>query len=307
MKERQIEIVDKTLVALWELQGDKLKEKIPELKELIKLIYLIGSDYIEITPEIYEELFPLPVDIEFRVNVVKEIYIPSGEFVEASIKKNRDISNLNNVRIVGLDDLMVYDYEEKLLKLMNAFGKGMEICIGNEYGCSTAITLEWIKLGGHKIVTSFAGVLGYTPLEEILGSIEFLHKINLRGNHVLFPTVLQMYENITGEKLPTNMPFIGRNIFDVESGIHVSGLSKDSNTYEPYDPSKIGRERKIVIGKHSGIKALKIKFEELKVSYEEEKLQSTLDIIRMESSNQGRGLLDEEILHIYESVGAKDE
>lgn len=307
MKERQIEIVDKTLVALWELQGDKLKGKIPELKELIKLIYLIGSDYIEITPEIYEELYPLPVDIEFRVNVIKEIYISSGEFVEASIKKNREISNLNNVRILGLDDLMIYDYEEKLLKLMNAFGKGMEICIGNKYGCSTAITLEWIKLGGHKVVTSFAGILGYTPLEEILGAIEFLHKINLRGNHVLFPTVLQMYENITEEKLPTNMPFIGRNIFDVESGIHVSGLAKDSNTYEPYDPSKIGRQRKIVIGKHSGIKALKIKFEELKISYKEEKLQLTLDIIRMKSSNLGRGLLDEEILHIYESVGAEDE
>ncbi|WP_106058192.1 homocitrate synthase/isopropylmalate synthase family protein [Clostridium vincentii] len=307
MKERQIEIVDKTLVALWELQGDKLKGKIPELKELIKLIYLIGSDYIEITPEIYEELYPLPVDIEFRVNVIKEIYISSGEFVEASIKKNREISNLNNVRILGLDDLMIYDYEEKLLKLMNAFGKGMEICIGNKYGCSTAITLEWIKLGGHKVVTSFAGILGYTPLEEILGAIEFLHKINLRGNHVLFPTVLQMYENITEEKLPANMPFIGRNIFDVESGIHVSGLAKDSNTYEPYDPSKIGRQRKIVIGKHSGIKALKIKFEELKISYKEEKLQLTLDIIRMKSSNLGRGLLNEEILHIYESVGAEDE
>lgn len=307
MKERQIEIVDKTLVALWELQRDKLKEKIPELKELIKLIYLIGSDYIEITPEIYEELFPLPVDIEFRVNVVKEIYIPSGEFVEASIKKNRNISNLNNVRIVGLDDLMVYDYEEKLLKLMNAFGKGIELCIGNEYGCSTAITLEWIKLGGHKVVTSFAGILGYTPLEEILGAIEFLHKINLRGNHVLFPTVLQMYENITGECLPVNMPFIGRNIFDVESGIHVNGIDKDSNIYEPYDPRKIGRERKIVIGKHSGIRALTIKFKELKVSYVEERLQSTLDMIRQESCNLGRGLLDEEILHIYESVGARDE
>ena len=123
MKERQIEIVDKTLVALWELQGDKLKKKIPELKELIKLIYLIGSDYIEITPEIYEELYPLPVDIEFRVNVVKEIYIPSGEFVEVSIKKNRSINNLNNVRIVGLDDLMVYDYEEKLSKAYECFWK----------------------------------------------------------------------------------------------------------------------------------------------------------------------------------------
>ena len=36
---------------------------------------------------------------------------------------------------------------------MDCFGKGMELCIGNEYGCSTALTLEWI------IVTLIIGTL----------------------------------------------------------------------------------------------------------------------------------------------------
>jgi homocitrate synthase NifV len=305
MKERQVEIVDKTLVALWDVYGEKLKEKSDKVKELIKLLYLIGSDYIEITPEIYEELFPLPADVEFRVNVVKEIYIQSGCDVDLSIKINKNINNLNNIRIVGLDDLMIYTYEEELLKFMNSFGKGMELCIGNEYGCSTALTLEWIKLGGHKVVASFAGIGGYTPLEELLGAIEFIQKINLRGNHVLFPTVLQIFEEITGEELPTNMPFIGKNIFNVESGVHVNGISKDVHTYEPYDPKEIGRERKIVIGKHSGIKSLKIKLDELKIPYEEKKLESVLDIVRKESTEMGRGLLDDEIENIYNRVGAK--
>lgn len=305
MKERQVEIVDKTLVALWDVYGEKLKEKSDKVKELIKLLYLIGSDYIEITPEIYEELFPLPADVEFRVNVVKEIYIQSGCDVDLSIKINKNINNLNNIRIVGLDDLMIYTYEEELLKFMNSFGKGMELCIGNEYGCSTALTLEWIKLGGHKVVASFAGIGGYTPLEELLGAIEFIQKINLRGNHVLFPTVLQIFEEITGEELPTNMPFIGKNIFNVESGVHVNGISKDVHTYEPYDPKEIGRERKIVIGKHSGIKSLKIKLDELKIPYDEKKLESVLDIVRKESTEMGRGLLDDEIENIYNRVGAK--
>lgn len=307
MKERQVEIVDKTLVALWDLYREEVKQKKEKVKELIKLIYLIGSDYIEITPEIYEELFPLPIDIEFRVNVIKEIHIPRGKYIDSSIKMNQNINNLNNVRIVGLDDLMVYEYEEKLLKLMDSFGKGMELCIGNEYGCSNALTLEWIKLGGHKVVTSFAGIGGYAPLEELLGSIEFIQKINLRGNHVLFPTVLQIFEEITGEELPSNMPFIGKNIFNVESGVHVNGISKNVNTYEPYDPKEIGRERKIVIGKHSGIKSLKIKLDELNIKYEEEMLERVLEGIRKESTKIGRGLLDNEVEGIYNKVGAKDE
>ncbi|MDS0526892.1 isopropylmalate synthase [Clostridium sp. SHJSY1] len=307
MKERQVEIVDKTLVALWSLYEEKVKEKKEKVKELIKLIYLIGSDYIEITPEIYEELFPLPVDVEFRVNVVKELYIPRGKYIDSSNKINKNINNLNNIRIAGLDDLMLYDYEEKLLKLMDSFGKGMELCIGNEFGCATALTLEWIKLGGHKVVTSFAGIGGYAPLEELLGSVEFIQKINLRGNHVLFPTVLQIYEEIIGEELPYNMPFIGKNIFNVESGVHVNGISKNVNTYEPYDPKEIGRERKIVIGKHSGIKSLKIKLEELNIAYEEEKLEEVLEVIRKKSTQIGRGLLDDEIEGIYSKVGVENE
>ena len=38
MKERKIEIVDKTIVVLKELYGDKISEKISEIKELIKLL-----------------------------------------------------------------------------------------------------------------------------------------------------------------------------------------------------------------------------------------------------------------------------
>ena len=67
MKERKIEIVDKTIVVLKELYGDKISEKISEIKELIKLLNMIGCDYIEITQELYKELCPLPKDINFKI------------------------------------------------------------------------------------------------------------------------------------------------------------------------------------------------------------------------------------------------
>lgn len=304
MKERQVEITDKTLVALWDLYGEKLKAKIPELRELTNLIYVIGSDYIEITPELYDILFPLPEGIEFRINVNKEINITSGDKVEEQIAKNHDASMLNNIRVTGLDDLILYDYEDKFSLIKNTFGKGIEMSIGNTNGCSTALTLEWIKLGGKKVITSFAGIGGYAPLEELLCSIEFLQKITLRGNHVLFPRALELFEEITGEELPVNKPFIGKAIFEVESGVHVDGIIKNPKSFEPYEPSKIGKAIKIVIGKFSGNNAIKLKLGELDIPFKEENISLILGEVRNKSTQKRRSLNDSELIEICHRVGA---
>lgn len=304
MKERRVEVIDRTLIVLWNLYADKIKENIPKLKELVRLIYLIGSDYIEITPEIYEKLYPLPEDVQFRVNVNKVVEIKSVENVDSIINENNHVDSVNNIRIVGLDDLILYEYEEELLKLINVFGKGIEMCIGNSYCCSTAMAVEWLELGGHKVVTSFAGIGGYTPLEELLCSIEFIQNINLRGNHIILPKVLELFEEITGTKVPYNKPFIGKNIFDVESGIHVDGIEKNPKTFEPYDPSKIGRNRNIIIGKHSGAKAVEIKLNELNIPYEADKIKNILNEVRNKSIEEKRGLYNEEIVEICKKVGS---
>jgi homocitrate synthase NifV len=304
MKERRVEITDKTLIALWDLYGYRLKNKVKELKELTKLIYIIGSDYIEITPQLYDLLLPLPKGIEFRVNVNEEINISSGEEVEIILAKKYAASRLNNVRVTGLDDLMLYNYEDKFSLIMDTFGRNMEMSIGNKCGCSTALTLEWLHLGGNKVITSFAGIGGYTPLEELLCSIEFLQKINLRGNHVLFPRVLELFEEITGKELPLNKPFVGKSIFEVESGIHVDGIIKNPKNFEPYEPSKIGRNRKIVIGKISGAKSIESKLQELNFPYKVEYIKLILEEVRNESTNKKRSLLDNELISICQRIGA---
>ncbi|RUW25220.1 homocitrate synthase, partial [Mesorhizobium sp. M1E.F.Ca.ET.041.01.1.1] len=51
-------------------------------------------------------------------------------------------------------------------------------------------------------------------------------------------------------------PVVGADVFTHESGIHVAGLLKDSRTYEGLDPALVGRDRRIVIGKHSGATAI---------------------------------------------------
>jgi homocitrate synthase NifV len=295
--ERKFEITDKTLVVLDVIYGEKIRKKIPQLRELIKLIYTIGSNYIEITEDLYKVLYPLPEGVRFKLsNKLMEV---TGNYniCENVIKESLNINK--NIRVVGLDDIIFYDYEKIFFNIKKTFGNNIDMCIKNEYGAATAMSLEWIRAGGKKVVTTFAGIGGYAPLEEVLGSVGFLEKVSLRGDYVLFPEVLKLFEEITENEIKSNMPFIGKDIFNVESGIHVNGIIKNPSTYEPYDPSKIGRTRKIIIGKHSGVSALEIKLKELKIEYKFSSLGNMLEEVREISTKKRRGLEDQEIKEIY--------
>lgn len=303
LKERKIEIIDTTLIELWKNNKSMVKKNSDKVKELIRLIYIVGCDYIEITEDLCEALFPLPDDVEFRLNYSKVFQIKSISDMDKLIKEIETNKIIKKIRIIGLDDLIFYDYENELLKIISKLGDKVELSIGDKYKCSTAMATEWIKLGGKSIITSFAGIGGNTALEELLGSLRFVEKINIRGNHILLPNFLQVFEEITGNTIAYNKPIIGREIFNVESGIHVDGIEKDPRTFEPYDPIEIGRKRNIIIGKHSGIKAIKIKLQELNIPYKDEILSNVLEEVRQESSKCERGLNDDEIIKIYEKVG----
>lgn len=296
MKESKIEIIDRTIIVLKQIYGDTLSNKIIEVNELIKLLHAIGSDYIEITSEIYSELSPLPIDAKY-------IICSNSTF---EMKNSYDILKMKADgrptchRISGLEDLIFYDYQRIFSEIMKAFGENIEMCIKNKYGSATGMSMEWLKAGGRKVVTTFAGIGGYAPLEEILGSIAFLEKINHSGNLKLLPKIISLFEKITDSKLKINAPFIGKDIFNVESGIHVNGIAKNPRTYEPYDPSEIGRERKIIIGKHSGISSLEIKLKELNIKYNSNNLPNMLEHVRKISTQKHRGLNNDEIKQLYE-------
>ena len=299
MSERKLEITDKTLVVLDLIYGEKIRKKIPQLRELIKLIYTIGSDYIEITEDLYKELYPLPEEVKIKLNNKLMEITGNHNICENISEESLDINKNETIRIVGLDDIIFYDYEKIFFDIKKTFGNNIDMCIKNEYGAATAMSLEWIRSGGKKIVTTFAGIGGYAPLEDILGSMGFLEKVKIRGDYVLFPEVLKLFEEITENEIKSNMPFIGKDIFNVESGIHVNGIVKNPSTYEPYDPSKIGRTRKIIIGKHSGVSALEIKLKELKIEYKYSSLGNMLEEVRKISTQKRRGLKDQEIKEIY--------
>jgi 2-isopropylmalate synthase len=80
------------------------------------------------------------------------------------------------------------------------------------------------------------------------------------------PQVLALarWSRYTGIPVQPNKAIVGANAFAHEAGIHQDGMLKHQNTYEIMLPETVGVSRsRLVLGKHSGRHALKVRLEEL--------------------------------------------
>lgn len=58
-------------------------------------------------------------------------------------------------------------------------------------------------------------------------------------------------------------PYVGDNAFAHKGGLHVSGLTRDTKTYEHVDPESVGNRRKILVSELSGKSNIEFKAKEL--------------------------------------------
>src|SRR5690606_25565908 len=67
-----------------------------------------------------------------------------------------------------------------------------------------------------------------------------------------------------GMHVQANKAIVGANAFAHEAGIHQDGVLKNASTYEIMTPESVGlMQSQLVLGKHSGRHALKVRLEEL--------------------------------------------
>jgi len=76
--------------------------------------------------------------------------------------------------------------------------------------------------------------------------------------------VSRMVSNYTGIPVQPNKAIVGANAFAHEAGIHQDGMLKNQMTYEIMRPETVGLNRsRLVLGKHSGRHALKVRLSEM--------------------------------------------
>ncbi len=297
------------------------------LHRFCELLFTIGVDAVELSVPAYRQMEYLPEGQKFILNI--EFEDEANEFpgfyryvcrhegilekviLELQLNDAREIIKLRAyqnhkfIRIVGLDDLLSHSEYEKVLEEILCYlpGSTVILCPENTYGCANALALQWAAYYGKNITTSFAGCKNNAATEEVLMAMRLAIRHKPNRDLAVLPQLAGLYERFTGKPISNKKPIIGKHIFRVEAGIHVDGINKNPATYEAYAPSLVGGRLELVIGKHSGSKAVRLKLEELGIGVTEElMIEQILRRIKEFCTKHRRSLSDEEFIMIVKEV-----
>ena len=98
---------------------------------------------------------------------------------------------------------------------------------------------------------------GNAALEEICVALPRTAEARTSVDLMRLERLAGLVAHAARDSIPRAKPIVGADIFTHESGIHVAGLMADVRTYQGLDPALLGRRHKVVIGKHSGLAALR--------------------------------------------------
>ncbi|MFZ4826840.1 MAG: 2-isopropylmalate synthase [Phototrophicaceae bacterium] len=140
----------------------------------------------------------------------------------------------------------------------------------DDLGLATANTLAGVVGGARQVEVTINGIgerAGNTSLEEVVMSLHTRPQFfNLRTNIVTqeITKTSRMVSNYTSMSVQPNKAIVGQNAFAHEAGIHQDGMLKNASTYEIMTPETVGlSQSRLVLGKHSGRHALKVRLQEL--------------------------------------------
>ena len=128
----------------------------------------------------------------------------------------------------------------------------------NDLGLAVANSLAAIQAGARQIEGAINGIgerAGNTSTEEIIMAVKTRQDyfgVDIGADTKEIFETSRLVSKLTGYPIQYNKAVVGRNAFAHESGIHQHGVLRDRETYEIMDPSAIGHQSMLVLGKHSG-------------------------------------------------------
>ncbi|EGQ61826.1 homocitrate synthase [Acidithiobacillus sp. GGI-221] len=160
----------------------------------------------------------------------------------------------------------------------------IEIHAHNDLGLATANSVAALRFGATHVNTTVNGLgerAGNAALEEVVMCLHHLHGIETGIDVRQFKAISQLVALASARPVPAGKSIVGDAIFSHESGIHVDGLLKNPRNYQSFDPEELGRQHHLVLGKHSGTKAIMRAYAELGSIITESQAQNILRQIRV--------------------------
>jgi isopropylmalate/homocitrate/citramalate synthase len=167
----------------------------------------------------------------------------------------------------------------------------------NDFGLATAAAIAAVRAGARWIQGTINGMgerAGNANLAEIALALRGLYGVqsNLRLERVR--AFSERLGELSGYQLEPYKPLVGENLFTRESGA-VASQFHDPPAIEPYSSELVAAERRIVLGKKSGIDSIRIKAKELGLELSDEQERTLLARVKQLGAEK-RGLVTDDEL-----------
>jgi methanogen homocitrate synthase len=227
------------------------------------------------------------------INFLKEIYKKAEDY---------GVDRVHIADTVGAISPQGVDYLVR--ELRKVISTEIAMHCHNDFGMALSNSISGLLAGATAVSTTVNGIgerAGNTSLEEIVMALKIIYNIDLGFNIEHICELSKIVEELTNVKVPDNKPVVGRNVFRHESGIHVDAVIEEPLTYEPFLPEMIGHHRRIVLGKHSGCRAVKAKLDECGIEVTKDELCKIVEQIKI-SREKGKYINDKLFNQIVRSV-----
>lgn len=172
----------------------------------------------------------------------------------------------------------------------------------DDLGLATANTLAAIRGGATHASVCILGLgerAGNAALEEVVAGLNCFSENKSSVDLAQLPRLAELVAAASRRSIPSGKSIVGASAFTHESGIHVDGLMKDPRTYEELSPQTFGRDRTIVLGKHSGTASVAGALHSLGLSANELQMRLLLKQIQERSMQAKRVVSMDELLEFY--------
>lgn len=178
----------------------------------------------------------------------------------------------------------------------------LEIHAHDDLGLATANSLAAVLGGATHVNTTVNGLgerAGNAPLEEVCVALERLYGLHTGVEAKELKPLSRLVEKASRRQVSVQKSIVGKSVFTHESGIHVDGILKDVDNYDGLGAKALGREHNIVLGKHSGSKAVVTVYSDLGIELNESEVEFILAEVRQFANQYKRAPKRRELLSFY--------
>jgi homocitrate synthase NifV len=196
-----------------------------------------------------------------------------------------------------------FGVHKAIAELRAACDLEIEMHAHDDLGLATANSMAAALAGATHINTTVNGLgerAGNAPLEEVALGLKKLYNLDTGIDLAHFPDLSQLVATASGRPVHWQKSVVGEGVFTHEAGIHVDGLLKDPETYQGFDPSEVGRQHKLVVGKHSGAHGVIAAYANMGLNLSPAEARALLPDIRSFAERAKRSPADQELLFIYQ-------